>query len=93
MTSKHIIKWADSGREPQHEPNPNFPHGIDINAYPRARFACKVDLPYPAKRIGFYAVRCTECGRSAACTTAGRADDPRSVVIPCNVKGNKHDGR
>lgn len=45
--------------------------------------SCVCELPYPAKRIGAYFVECKKCGYSVACTTAGRADDPRSIEMPC----------
>lgn len=44
-----------------------------------------IDLPYPAERCGVYLVTCDKCGYSAAITTAGRVDDPRSVTIPCRM--------
>jgi len=81
------IEWHDSGREPQCPPNPAFPNGKDIDiaegmcreGWPR----CKVDLPYPAKRIGYYMIECEACGSTVVVTTAGRPDDPRSVTMPC----------
>lgn len=27
-----IVEWIDSGREPQCEPDPKYPNGIDIDA-------------------------------------------------------------
>ena len=77
------VEWSDSGREPQCKPDPAFPDGCDIDGSLGAQFACSVPLPYPAKRIGFYIVRCTLCAMSVAVTTAGRPDDPRSIKIPC----------
>ena len=77
------IKWHDSGREPQCKPNPAFPEGVDLDCSHGQSPACKADLPYPAKRCGFYLVECIFCGTNVAITTAGRPDDPRSVVLPC----------
>lgn len=78
------IEWIDHAREPQHPPNPDFPHGVDIDlAGPYAVETCKTALPYPAKRCGLYVVECPLCGRRAAITTAGRPDDPRSVKMAC----------
>jgi hypothetical protein len=82
------ITWHDSGREPQCPPDPAYPQGIDINAA-AGEPCCKVRLPYPAKRCGFYAVRCRWCGFSVILTTAGRPDDPRSVTMPCFAAGTK----
>jgi hypothetical protein len=76
--SKFKIDWLDSGREPKVAPNPDYPNGKDVGYGP-----CKVDLPYPAKRVGMYIVHCNECGNTTAVTTAGRPDDPRSVGMEC----------
>jgi hypothetical protein len=86
MSEQFKINWLDSEREPQCPPNPSFPDGIDIRS-PRSglegfRF-CKVALPYPAKRCGAYVIECTRCGFRVGVTTAGRADDPRSVELEC----------
>lgn len=78
-----IIEWNDSGREPQCATNPKYPDGIDLGDARSLEPSCKVMLPYPALRCGFYVVRCRLCEMSIAITTAGRADDPRSVTLPC----------
>lgn len=77
------ISWIDHGREPQCTPNPRFPEGIDLD-FSGGKPSCTTLLPYPAKRCGLYVVKCNLCGFSAACTTAGRPDDPRSITIPCD---------
>lgn len=84
------IKWIDHGREPQCPPNPEYPHGIDIDTVkdfdgPK----CKADLPYPAKRCGVYLIGCEICGTAVAITTAGRPDDPKSVMILCKMSGTR----
>jgi hypothetical protein len=81
--SQWKIEWHDHGREPQCPPNPDYPDGIDIDIAGNASPACATPLPYPAKRCGYYVVRCKACGMSVAITTAGRPDDPRSVRLPC----------
>lgn len=81
----HEVTWLDRGREPQCEPNPAFPLGIDLDCSGGAETSCKVSLPYPAKRCGVYFVKCLDCKRTVACTTAGRPDDPRSMKMPCDV--------
>lgn len=84
MSAKQfIIEWTDSGREPQCAPNPNYLNGIDVGAQREGEPYCSLSLPYPAKRCGFYTVRCRLCDLSIVITTAGRADDPRSVTLPC----------
>jgi hypothetical protein len=80
---KHTITWQDAGREPQCAPNPLYPKGIDVDLSTAGEPACKVDLPYPAKRVGGYVVTCSRCGICVGTTTAGRPDDPRSINIPC----------
>lgn len=77
------VKWIDGKREPQCEPNPDYPRGIDLDVSDGASKTCVAKLPYPAKRIGSYRVTCSKCGTVVCCTTAGRADDPRSIKIAC----------
>lgn len=87
MSGAITILWSDSGREPKCAPHPDFPNGIEVDLRPASsRPGCTTDLPYPAKRIGNYLVTCTKCGADAIVTTAGRADDPCKVTLPC--KGN-----
>ena len=77
------VTWVDRGREPQVAPNPDYPDGMAVDVSGGAKRACLVDLPYPARRCGYYIVKCDDCGCTVAITTAGRPDDPRSVVLPC----------
>jgi hypothetical protein len=84
------IRWLDSGREPQCPPNPDYPTGIDIIAATDAGPSCKVTLGYPARRCGQYVVDCTRCGALVVVTTAGRADDPRSVSFNCKPEMRDH---
>ena len=76
------VTWIDRHREPQCAPNPDYPKGIDIDASEGGQ-TCQVGLPYPAKRCGVYVVQCKLCGKTVACTTAGRPDDPRSITFSC----------
>ena len=80
------IKWIDRRREPKCAHNPAYPEGIDLiePVTTIGRKACKTDLPYPAKRCGYYSVRCRTCHKSVMVTTAGRPDDPRSLTMACN---------
>jgi hypothetical protein len=82
--TKLRVTWIDHGREPREQPNPDFPDGIDIDTGRRP--ACKAELPYPAKRCGLYMVSCDVCGTLIALTTAGRLDDPKSVMVPCKER-------
>lgn len=80
------VEWVDSGREPRCAPDPQFPGGKDLvmAAFPEGVGAeCVKVLPYPAKRCGMYIVKCDSCGLAIGITTAGRADDPRSVRLTC----------
>lgn len=79
------VEWVDSGREPKCQANPKYPEGIKLDISLGEKPACLVPIPYPAKRVGFYIVECKRCLRTAVCTTAGRADDPVSIRIPCNL--------
>lgn len=80
------IEWIDAEREPKVRPNPKYPEGKDLDLAQGATPACKVMLPYPAKRCGLYRIHCELCDISIACTTAGRVDDPRSVTLECRFK-------
>jgi hypothetical protein len=77
------IKWTDHGREPQYAPDPKFPDGVGLDLSKGAKNTCCASLPYPARRCGFYSVVCCKCKIKVAITTAGRVDDPRSVIIAC----------
>lgn len=83
--SQFKIEWTDRGREPTGAPDPLYPEGVDLDCSAGRQPACKADLPYPAKRIGFYYVQCNTCKTNALITTAGRVDDPRSVTLPCRA--------
>lgn len=77
------VKWIDRFREPPQAPNPAYPNGRDIDLSQGVRHACLAELPYPAKRCGYYSVLCEKCGYTALITTAGRLDDPKTVKLPC----------
>lgn len=79
------VEWVDAEREPEGNPNPSYPNGIDVDASGGAERTCTTNLPYPAKRCGIYLVRCSFCGARAAITTAGRPDDPRSLKVACQT--------
>lgn len=78
------VKFNDSGREPKEKPDSKFPNGRDINLAPHAlaKVCCR-NLPYPAPRCGTYSIRCRECNFTVLVTVAGRADDPRTITLPC----------
>lgn len=80
------VTWEDAEREPKNPPNPDYPTGIDLDVSEGAGNTCTVELPYPAKRCGFYDVQCTLCGYRGLITTTGRPDDPKSVKFPCRMR-------
>lgn len=67
----------------RHPPNPAFPEGMDVDLSQGSAATCSTNLPYPAKRCGFYVVTCEMCGLRVVVTTAGRPDDPRSLKVAC----------
>lgn len=87
-TNHLSITWLDHEREPQCKPDPAYPTGKDIDSRLDGGPSCKTALPYPAKRCGLYLVRCGRCGIQVAITTAGRPDDPRSIIFNCKAAGH-----
>jgi hypothetical protein len=87
MIGNGLLKatWVDGGRKPRNPPNPAYPHGIDLPCPEPVLPHCKIALPYPAPRCGIYVVRCETCGTVVVCTTAGRPDDPRSILVNCKA--------
>jgi hypothetical protein len=79
------VKWIDRFREPKQPPNPKYPNGIDVDLAKAANKTCKAELPYPARRCGYFFVHCETCGYTALITTAGRPDDPKTVRLPCKL--------
>ena len=80
------VTWLDHEREPQCAPDPAYPKGVDIDLRAsNGAKGCLIDLPYPAKRCGMYLVVCDRCGYSAGITTAGRPDDPKTVMLACKL--------
>lgn len=81
--NKIRVVWHDRGFEAKSPPNLLYPHGVDVDLSKGARPTCTANLSYPADRCGYYSVSCQTCGVTAIVTTAGRADDPRSVRLAC----------
>lgn len=83
MTLK--IDWIDRQQVAQALPSPDHPDGMDLDISKGASATCSTTLPYPAKRIGWFSVECQTCGIKALISTAGRADDPRSLKLACKL--------
>jgi hypothetical protein len=79
------VVWIDGKRDPRCAADPAYPDGIDVDTARGLAHRCKVPLPYPALRCGVYLLTCRRCGLKAAVTTAGRPDDPRSIVLGCKT--------
>jgi hypothetical protein len=84
---RFLVDWIDQHRESPYPSDPAYPNGSAIDVALDAPRACRVELPCPAARRGTWVVICRECGFAIALATAGRADDPRSVRVPCRVSG------
>lgn len=77
------ITWIDGGRQATQPANPLYPKGMDVTLADGAKTTCRIELSYPAPRIGHWRLTCGQCGARVAVTAAGRSDDPRSVTIRC----------
>lgn len=76
-----------NGRRPKCPPNPDFPDGIVLDMALGSP-GCSVSLTYPAPSCGLWVIECPVCGLCVGVTAASRADDPKTVTIPCKIKGN-----
>lgn len=85
LKANHIrVRWVDAGEDPTQQPDPAFPRGVDYDISEGAQ-SCVTGLPYPAKRIGKFLLDCRICRFGMVISTAGRADDPRSIRVPCSA--------
>lgn len=83
------VKFNDSGRSPTQPADPKYPKGQDINLAANAiQKVCCRNLPYPAPRCGTYSIVCRACHFTALVTVAGRADDPRTITLPCKARAS-----
>jgi hypothetical protein len=82
---RFTLDWIDQQRVSPYPADPTYPEGCAIDVALDAGRACRVELPCPAARCGLWVVTCRACGYAIALATAGRADDPRSVRVPCKT--------
>jgi len=87
------VTFLSHNRKPVCAPNPEYPNGMNVDLTKGAKVACLADLPYPAECCGVLVVRCGKCGASAAITTAGRDDDPRTVRLACALSQHQREGQ
>jgi hypothetical protein len=84
---QHSITFLPSGRgAAQGPPDPNYPHGIQLDLAQGASPSCTIDLPYPAPECGLFLIKCPLCEVNIAVTCAGRVDDPTRIIIPCRLQ-------
>lgn len=87
MTTIDVV-FFDGNREAECKPDPKYPDGKDVDLTKNAlQKRCCYNLPYPAPRCGAYGVSCKKCGYKVVMTVAGRADDPRTLTMPCKAGG------
>jgi len=88
MKSPHITFTASGRGKARCQPDPNYPHGMAIDASSPSAPTCFTMIPYPAPECGLWIIECDECPMRLAITAAGRPDDPISVRFPCPAARN-----
>lgn len=84
MSKRHLVEWIDRKAEPTIPFNRNFPNGMELDNTKGELPACLIKFPmYPTPRNGWWSIVCKQCGLTAIVTTAGRVDDPVSVMLAC----------
>lgn len=84
-SARFSVDWMDAHREATYPADPAYLNGAAIDVALDAPKACRVQLSYPALRCGLWVITCRQCAFSIAVATAGRADDPCSVRVPCRA--------
>lgn len=85
-STKFEIQWVSISPSYAEQPDPNFPKGVDVDQAHGKRPACKTSLTYPASPgHGFYMGTCTVCGTTFLVPTNAESDDPRSVMVACQI--------
>lgn len=79
---KASVRFIDGGRKTKCPSDPRYPAGQTIDVSKDEALICEFDISYPAPGCGIMLVEC-ECGFRAALSVAGRADDPRKLIVGC----------
>jgi hypothetical protein len=83
--ARFSVDWIDGARVATYPADPSYPDGQAIDVALDAVRACRVELACPAAGVGLWLVVCRGCGYAITLSTAGRADDPKSVRLPCRL--------
>jgi hypothetical protein len=68
---------------PAHPATPGFENGTDLDLARDAASWCTASCPPWPGKLGMLHLRCQHCDVTVDLTTAGRADDPKLVRLPC----------
>lgn len=85
------VSWSAREREEngikrtwaKYPPTPGFENGGDLDFAKDGASWCVTALSVWPGRLGTLHVRCQHCDVTVDLTTAGRADDPKLVRLPC----------
>lgn len=87
QTPRFKILFQPSPGTVMEKPDARYPDGRALDGAHGKEPSCLAILHYPAPGVGAYMIGCKVCGKRMTVTTAGRADDARSVRIPCAPLG------
>ena len=79
------IEWVAKPARRLPPPDPAHPIGVDLDASDGAEMTCSTPLVYPAPGRGEFIVECRICFMRVSVTAFGRMDDPRTLILPCQV--------
>lgn len=79
-----IVRRDDPDKRPVCKPDPDYPNGVILDCAQGSPERCDIALPYPARGLGTYQVRCDTCLVRITLTVAGRPDDPARIILPCS---------
>jgi hypothetical protein len=86
MPASHLhLTWLARNGTPD-APDAAYPVGTNLDLAHGAATTCWTPLPYPAPGTGAHMIACSICGLRVACGATGRADDPRTIRLPCRPR-------